>query len=214
MAVTVVSVAGVPAAQVISPVPGRAYQPAGTQLVVTAPAVVRVGDLLTGAAAVGLTAQGVAKKIATVGGASTLGPGTWAAGRRKVTQAGLVGLGVEGEAAPVGHPAGSFSHITVTRDYNLATGDSPSGFVYFTPSTWLVNNKVTLGPAPVTAALDSLGQISISLVANNDPGTVPPASFYTVREAILGQPTRTYKVAIPYNATNATVDLSTLPVLP
>lgn len=104
-----------------------------------------------------------------------------------------------------------FTQVTVTRDYDLATGAAPSGVVYFTPSAWLVNG-VTVPPVAVAAALDTVGQITVDLFANTDPATAPAGSYYTVREVIVGQPTRTYRVVIPHNA-GSTIDLSTLPVL-
>jgi hypothetical protein len=105
----------------------------------------------------------------------------------------------------------AFTQVTVTRDYDLATGEAPSGTVYFTPSTWLVNG-VTIPPVRVAAALDVAGQISVTLFANTDPATDPAGSYYTVLEVILGQPTRTYRVAVPHDA-GSTIDLATLPVL-
>jgi hypothetical protein len=104
-----------------------------------------------------------------------------------------------------------FTQVTVTRDYDLATGAAPTGTVYFTPSAWLVNG-VTVPPVAVTAALDIDGVITVDLFANTDPATEPSGSYYTVREVIFGQPVRAYRVAIPHDA-GPTVDLSTLPVL-
>lgn len=104
-----------------------------------------------------------------------------------------------------------FTQVTVTRDYDLATGAAPTGTVYFTLSTWLVNT-VTVPPVVVAAPLNEAGQISINLFANTDPATVPANSYYTVREQILGQPQRSYRVRIPHDA-GSSLDLSTLPVL-
>ena len=104
-----------------------------------------------------------------------------------------------------------FTQVTVTRDYDLATGAAPSGTVYFTPSTWLVNG-VTVPPVAVAAVLDTVGQISVDLFANTDPATTPASSYYTVLEVIFGQPTRSYRVRVPHDA-GSTIDLATLPVL-
>jgi hypothetical protein len=104
-------------------------------------------------------------------------------------------------------PAGPFTHVTVTRDYDLATSAPPRGTVYFTPSEWMVNTGVTIVPAARSAALDETGTIAISLVANTDPGTTPADSYYTVREEIDGQPTRTYTMVIPHNV-GPVLDLS------
>lgn len=214
MAVTVVSRTGVPTAQVISTRPSPAYQAASAQLVITAPVVVTVGDQLFGTGTVGLSAGGTAKKVAVVGGTAALGLGSRVGSGRQAGQAGRVSVGLAGRTTQVATSvSGSFTHVTITRDYDLATGEAPIGVVYFTPSAWLKNNGVTLVAAPVGAALNSLGQISISLAANTDPATTPPNSYYVVREAIVGQLDRSYKVAIPYNA-GLTIDLATLTVIP
>lgn len=104
-----------------------------------------------------------------------------------------------------------FTQVTVTRDYDLATGAAPTGTVYFTPSVWLVNT-VTVPAAEVAVALNVAGAISVDLFANTDPATAPAGSYYTVREVIVGQPQRSYRVRVPHDA-GSTIDLSTLPVL-
>ena len=199
--------------------PPRALHPAwrgaNARLILAAPVEVGPQAAGLGTAAVGLLASGTAKKIVAVnGGVCSLGLGGQLNSVRKVAQIGRAGLGLVGRSTETGQTVpGSYTHITITRDYDLATGQAPTGIVYFTASMWLKNNGVTLVPAPVGAALNSLGQISIALAANTDPGTVPAGSWYVVREEIIGQPTRSYKVAIPYNA-GPTIDLATLPVIP
>lgn len=106
----------------------------------------------------------------------------------------------------------AFTTVTITRDYDLATGASPSGRVVFTPSDWLVNSGVVVAAPGIATPLDPDGKISVSLVANTDPATAPTGSYYTVREEILGQPRRSYRVRIPHDAGSA-IDLSTLPTL-
>ncbi len=191
-----------------------AWRGANTRLVLRAPVASGPQQAAqTGTAAVGLGGQGTGKKVAAVNGRCALGLGGAAGSARQAAQTGRGVLGMAGWSTPdAPAPAGTFTHITVTRDYDLATGAAPTGTVYFTPSGWLRNNTVTLVAAPVGAPLDSIGRVSLSLAANTDPATVPPGSYYTVREEIVGQPDRTYKVAIPHNA-GPTVDLSTLPVI-
>lgn len=144
----------------------------------------------TGRSTMGATAVGAGRKVAAVGGRSVVA----AAGMHTAID------------------TGPFTHVTVTCDYDLATGAAPSGTVTFTPSAWLVNNGVTVVAAPVAAALDVTGVISIDLAANTDPGTSPTGSHYTVREDIFGQPRRTYQVIIPHDA-GSPIELSGLPVL-
>lgn len=105
-----------------------------------------------------------------------------------------------------------FTHVTIGRSYELATGVPGTGTVFFTPSQWMVNNAVTVPGAAVAAALDVDGRISVALAANTDPGTQPSGSYYAVREEIIGQPQRAYRVRVPHDAGPA-IDLSTLPVL-
>lgn len=125
------------------------------------------------------TTAGTAKKVAAQGGRTTAGCATVS-------------------ITPVLSP---FTYVTVVRDYDLADGSSPVGEVFFTPSEWLLNNHVTVAPAAVAVALDAQGKISISLVANNNSGTTPTGSYYTVCEEIIGQPRRCYKVIIPCDQT-------------
>jgi hypothetical protein len=81
--------------------------------------------------------------------------------------------------------------------------------VYFTPSQWLVNSGVTIPAATVSAPLSAAGRIAVSLAANTDPATGPSGSYYTVREDIVGQPARSYRVVVPHNL-GPIVDLAAL----
>ena len=167
-----------------------------------------------GAAPLGLSAAGVPKKIVAQRGTCALGLGGSNATVRRAPQSGTATLGlgalVQNDSLAF---SGSFTHVTITRDYRLATNELPVGVVYFTPSAWLVNNRVTVAAAQVAAPVSGEGQITIDLAANTDPGTAPPDSYYLVTEQIVGQPQRRYKVAIPYDQ-GLSVDLSTLPVIP
>lgn len=164
-----------------------------------------------GTATAGLATTGTVKKVAPVGGRTSLGVTAWASSTRRVAQAGRATIGLFATSEPsFTVSTGAFTHITVTRDYDLADGSAPTGIVYFTPTEWLLNNGVTLVAAPVGAALDVDGRISISLAANTDFGTTPVNSKYVVREVITGQPERAYTVQVPHNA-GPTVDLATLP---
>jgi hypothetical protein len=93
----------------------------------------------------------------------------------------------------------AFTYVTVARDYDLATSEPPTGGLYFTPSDWMVNDGVTIVPAPRFVPLDSAGVAQVTLAANTDPATLPADTTYTVREVISGQPERTYQVTVPHN---------------
>lgn len=163
----------------------------------------------TGAAAGAASGAGAANqpttKISPVAGRAT---GAGAAHQAGATTPGHVSVAA-GNAAGIGTAYAAtgvlllsgFTHVTVIRDYDLADGAAPTGTVYFTPSTWLFNNGVTVPPAEVAAPLDVDGKISVALAANDDPGTVPGDSHYVVREEIVGQPVRSYEVTILHTAT-------------
>lgn len=101
----------------------------------------------------------------------------------------------------------AFTTITVTCDYDLADGTDPAGEITFTPTQPMVNGT-TVVAAPVVGKLDVDGILSIQLVANTDPGTVPTGTSYEVREDIGGA-ARTSWVVIPHGA-GSPIDLSTL----
>lgn len=75
--------------------------------------------------------------------------------------------------------------VTITRTYDLATGQAPRGKVVFRPSERFVNDT-TVVEAPVVAHLDLNGAISIALYANTDAGSSPAGTGYYVREEITG----------------------------
>lgn len=151
-----------------------------------------------GVAALALGGSGKPKKIVGQGGRCTVALGGTSSKTRVVAQKGTVALGLRGDAQQTARSVPrSFSHVTITRDYDLATGEAPTGAVYFTPSAWLKNNLVMVAPATVSVALDAEGKISIHLAANNDPDTTPTGSYYTACEEIIGQPRRCYKVILP-----------------
>lgn len=191
-----------------------AWRGANTSLVLNAPVDAGPQAPGLGVGAVGLGGRATQKKIVAQGGQCSVAAGGRIATVRKVAQGGRLTvantLTVEHDSVSAG---GSYTYVTITRDYTLATGEAPVGVVYFTPSTWMVNNAVTIPAAPVSAVLSSEGLIQLTLAANNDVGTTPIGSHYEVREQITGQLTRIYKVAVPYNA-GVTVDLSTLPIIP
>lgn len=189
-----------------------AWRGANTQLVIAAPIDAGLQAPELGTAAIGLGLRATQKKVVAQTGRCSLAVHGATTSLRKVAQTGRLAVALVPDSALISVGIGTFTHVTVTRDYDLATGEAPTGVVYFTLSAWLENGGVTLVPAAVPAALDSLGQIAVSLAANDDAATTPVDSYYTVREAILGQAIRSYRVSVPHNV-GPTVDLATLPVL-
>lgn len=146
--------------------------------------------------------------IATVPAGAATGVGSATGARPNVSAAARVATGV-GSAISPARPTG-FTHVIVTRDYDLATGSAPTGTVSFTPSTWLVNNGVTVVAATIVAPLNTDGKISVSLVSNTDLATTPAGSYYTVLEDIAGQPKHRYRITIPSDTEGFTVDVAYL----
>lgn len=190
------------------------YRSTNIVLVLQAPIDVPPGSPQVGVAGLGTVVTGKAKKIVAQTGRTSMGLSGQISLVHGQPQTGRVSLGLSATGR-AGHVdvTGAFTHVTIVRTYELATGEPPTGVVYFTPSDWLLHAGITVAAAVVPAVLDSEGQISISLVANTDPGTVPVNSHYVVHEAIVGQANRTYKVSVPYNQ-GLSIDLSTLPVIP
>ena len=121
------------------------YRSTNTIIVTSAPAEVGLQAPGLGASTLGLTAQATPRKVVAQSGASGLGLSGHLSTVRKAPQTGVVSLGIHGVAIlAADEVSGSFSHLTVVRDYTLADGDSPVGIVYFTPSEWMVNNGVTV----------------------------------------------------------------------
>lgn len=103
----------------------------------------------------------------------------------------------------------AFTMVTVTRTYKTPAGHPAQGYVWFTPSSPMVNGATTIA-APERAVLDSTGSIAIVLAANNDPGTTPVGTAYRVVEDLTGQVEKTYNVIVPNNAPGGVASLSTL----
>lgn len=190
------------------------YRSTNTIIVTSAPVDVGPQAPGSGNAALALSARGTPTKIVAQGGRVGLGLSGHLATVRKSAQTGVAPLSLLGLATVVADEvSGAFTHVTLVRDYTLATGEAPVGIVYFTPSEWMVNNGVTVPAAPVASPLSSEGLIQLDLAANDDVGTTPTDSYYEVREEITGQPTRIYSVVIHYDVSSPT-DLATLPVIP
>jgi hypothetical protein len=100
--------------------------------------------------------------------------------------------------------------ITVTGTYLNADGTACAGTVTFTLSEPITNSGVIYHQAPQVATLNGSGAISQILVANDDTGTTPTGSFYTVSEVLSGAPSREYSITAPHTAVGSTIDLSTL----
>lgn len=107
----------------------------------------------------------------------------------------------------------AFTMITVTHRFTNLDGSAASGCVIFRLSQRITNGGVSYEPQVVVHAnLDATGRLSQALPANDDAGTTPVGSTYTVIPQINGN-TATAEVdsiTIPHTAPGGTVTLGTL----
>ena len=110
----------------------------------------------------------------------------------------------------------SFTLIEVTHSFVNLDSTPASGVVAFRLSQRITNGSQSYASElPVHASLNSDGELSQQLPANNDPATVPQGSSYLVTLLLNGSsgqtlPGDTYEIVVPYNAPGGTVDLGTL----
>lgn len=101
-----------------------------------------------------------------------------------------------------------FSTCQITHSFANADGTPASGSITFYLTKRMTNGSQTIVPAEVTANLDSSGDLSQSLTANNDTGTVPGDAQWRVEFRILGAETETFFITVPTGG--GTVDLGSL----
>lgn len=103
----------------------------------------------------------------------------------------------------------SITTRTITHTFSNADGTAASGKVVFDLSAMITNGAQTIVPTDVTGTLDASGNLSVSLAANDDTGTVPTGTTWRVTLHILGYQPQTYIVTIP-SAGTGTLDLGSL----
>lgn len=89
----------------------------------------------------------------------------------------------------------AFTQVTVTATFVNADGTIPGGTVTFTPTAAMANGGSIV---PVSSRVLTLtgGTATVVLDANDDVGTTPSGTGYTVVEAIAGAASRTYTVVL------------------
>lgn len=105
----------------------------------------------------------------------------------------------------------SFSTRQITHAFENADGTPASGSVTFSLSKRITNGSTTIVPAEITTSLDPTGNLSQTLTANNDVGTIPQDSQWRVdfRLATPGAPvTETFWIVVP--AGSGAIDLGSL----
>lgn len=108
----------------------------------------------------------------------------------------------------------SFTVITVTGHWEDATGNALTGYVEFvlTGAMQDSTNSEIINPTLIPAELVD-GAISRTLLANTDSTTLPASpdnQQYIVTERIAGSSRPPYLITVPYDAVDATVDISAL----
>lgn len=91
------------------------------------------------------------------------------------------------QADPVSAAAqlAGFTTVTVEGGYSLLDG-TPPGSVTFTLTQPIANGGITIPCSPLTVEIDDTGAFSATLVATDDPGTVPAGVWYGVTEEVVG----------------------------
>jgi hypothetical protein len=102
------------------------------------------------------------------------------------------------------------SSVTITHAYTGLDGSASSGSVSFTLSGPLRNGGVTLpGGQPLVVTLTN-GALSVSLPANDDSGSIPSGTSYSVTERIVGASETEYPITVPSASNGLTIDLASL----
>ncbi|MGH9093828.1 MAG: hypothetical protein ACRDXE_01570 [Acidimicrobiales bacterium] len=100
--------------------------------------------------------------------------------------------------------------ITVFAHWSPGT----TGIVLFRPSAPLIDTSTAPATAYGTyvreAQISAAGNMSISVVATDDPAIVPTGQTWTVTEVVNGHREDPYDVIIPAAAAGGTVDLHSL----
>ena len=104
----------------------------------------------------------------------------------------------------------AFTEITVTGDF----GSDAEGVVTFRLSADLYDSAddLIVQARNVSAALDQNGQVSIALVANDDPTTQPQNTYYDVTINVVGGAVERKTMVLSHTLPGATFDLSDITV--
>lgn len=98
---------------------------------------------------------------------------------------------------------------TVTHTFTNADGTPASGEITFRLTKRMTNGPTTYVPATITANLNSSGQLSQTLLANNDTGTFPQDAQWACTFRILGSDIEEFMITVPATGTSP-IDLGTL----
>lgn len=103
----------------------------------------------------------------------------------------------------------AFTQRTVTHTFTNADGSPASGTVTFALTGRMTNGSTTIVPAAeVTGTLNATGNLSVTVTANNDTGTVPTDAGWMVTLRIAGAKQEEFLITVPSGT--GTVDLGSL----
>lgn len=103
----------------------------------------------------------------------------------------------------------SFTQATITHTFLNPDGTPASGQIVFTLTKRMTNGTQSIVPGvTVTAALNASGQLSQTLYANDDTGTIPADSQWRAQIYVNNADDGPYFLTVPTGG--GTVDLGTL----
>lgn len=92
----------------------------------------------------------------------------------------------------------AFTQATVTHKFTNPDGTAGSGSVVFQLTKRMTNGTTSIVPGiEVIGSLDSGGNLSVTLYANNDPGTVPGDSQWQVDIRVNSKDDGPYFITVP-----------------
>ena len=98
------------------------------------------------------------------------------------------------------------SSVTITHSYFGLDGSASSGIITFSLSSAIRNGGRTIsGNLPYAMVA---GILTVTLPCNDDPGTVPQGTSYTVTEAITGETQQEFTIVVLAADNGKTVDLA------
>lgn len=103
----------------------------------------------------------------------------------------------------------AFTNIEITGTFNGANKEGLTGRVTATLSTPIQNADVSVSPSKIVGQVKN-GALSMKLVANNDPATLPVGSFYIFRIELQRTEFREFKALVEFNSPEGKVDISKL----
>jgi hypothetical protein len=102
----------------------------------------------------------------------------------------------------------AFTEATITHTVKNADGTAGSGSIEFTLTKRMTNGTTTVLPSAITANLNSSGELSQKLLANNDAETVPGDAQWRVDFRLLGDLQESFLITVPTGG--GTKDLGSL----